>query len=749
VNPLGKDARGRLFGKDKGCCLGCAKRSGRNPVFSLGTGTSNAWEHLKKCNPQLYEELKAEVNNKKRKGADEEAASVEQTATPALSHVEPLLAGQKVLDGVGAGSFSGLKVEKRVKVLYTQEQLLNQFAAGHLKRPYHYTDEDDMRTFYQMLGFRVPAPRTIQTRQEMFEEQCTGNVISLLQTEGITNPDGTSHVLPLASIAYDTSPTGVDGVHAITLNLHFLDKNFQAYCILLACEAFIVKDSVALEGITRGTADNLATWVVDVLKRFRIVPAAQATRKVDKYIYATTVDNATAEVKASADIMGTYVQRCGSHSFDLPLKHIFKTPANCDGTDSGEEQDALDDDMPDDVPLPDSQPVLHAALIVLRFVRAAAKLSRATKEEQYFRRDQEVEGIVEPLNLIMRSATRWANTAKIVDRVLLLRQFMHALLSRLNLQPLSDEEWRTLMQVGAILHETEVLTTQLQSRGYLIGDHLGRLYNYMHMLSHPETLRVHHPSFEPSVAQINAATRSGRPCNDEPAYARFDMWDNEWRKQRAVPGVLTPDADAVRRRLLEEYTARCRAKKAQFCSLPLRAGAALHPSFKPLIFGQETTMWLPVEKAEGQAELRRLLLKVTAATFSTAPPAGQSASVAPRNPMLCALAGVDVLPAAPPVDDEFEAWKREPPQQLLQAEFWAQQLNGISTRFKNLARVARTVLSAPNTNAQGERDFSLAKQLLAPHRKSMSAETFARKMFLIQNRRLWNPNPGLILTGQV
>jgi hypothetical protein len=65
-------------------------------------------------------------------------------------------------------------------------------------------------------------------------------------------------------------------------------------------------------------------------------------------------------------------------------------------------------------------------------------------------------------------------------------------------------------------------------------------------------------------------------------------------------------------------------------------------------------------------------------------------------------------------------------------------------RFKKMVRVARAVLGVPNTNAECERDFSLAKLLLSAHRKSMSIDTFARKMSLIQNRALWDPNPELV-----
>ena len=111
--------------------------------------------------------------------------------------------------------------------------------------------------------------------------------------------------------------------------------------------------------------------------------------------------------------------------------------------------------------------------------------------------------------------------------------------------------------------------------------------------------------------------------------------------------------------------------------------------------------------------------------------------------MLVPLPGARPPQAASYVDDELEAWKQGTPDLLSHTQFWNTQLNGVEARFKRLAKVARAVLGVPNTNAECERDFSVSKWVLSSHRKSMSMDTFARKMFLLQNRDLWSPNPEL------
>ena len=71
------------------------------------------------------------------------------------------------------------------------------------------------------------------------------------------------------------------------------------------------------------------------------------------------------------------------------------------------------------------------------------------------------------------------------------------------------------------------------------------------------------------------------------------------------------------------------------------------------------------------------------------------------------------------------------------------QLNSQDARHKKVARVARSVLGMPNVSAECERDFSVAKAMLTAQRKSMLPATFARKMFLVSNQRLWVANPGV------
>lgn len=212
-----------------------------------------------------------------------------------------------------------------------------------------------------------------------------------------------------------------------------------------------------------------------------------------------------------------------------------------------------------------------------------------------------------------------------------------------------------------------------------------------------------------------------------------------------MKGVITDDTDALRSLLLSEMQTRFGDGKKQFSTFPLMLSAALHRYYKALIFDPQQTMWKPEQKAAALRELRMLLSKVGVESESSQAAReslGDSAAAPPRG-MLLPLPGARAAQVCTYMDDELEAWKQAPLELMMHAQFWAAQLNGVEARFKKLARVARAVLGVPNTNAECERDFSLAKLLLAAQRKSMTAETFSRKMFLAKNRALWEPNPEL------
>ena len=205
--------------------------------------------------------------------------------------------------------------------------------------------------------------------------------------------------------------------------------------------------------------------------------------------------------------------------------------------------------------------------------------------------------------------------------------------------------------------------------------------------------------------------------------------------------------DELRVRLLTEMELRLSDKKRQFSTMPLLLGVMLHRYYKSLILDSKQTLFTPQQKADAVHTLNALLEKAGGAgeTGAALPPesVGDSASASAAQRTLVPLPGASAPQAAAYRDNELEAWKHLPPDALTHKQFWSTQLNGVEARFKKMARVARSVLGVPNSNAECERDFSLAKYLLSPQRKSMSGDVFARKMFLIKNRHLWTPNPEL------
>ena len=739
VDPKKKDAKGKLYGDGVYCCTTCVAENPKTcPLVRNKEGTSNLRSHLSKRHKKQFQEMEEAAKATPAAAVTSRAPS--SVNAPASSSAPGGDGRQALL----VGAFGSAAMPKRF-VPYTEKQLNNQYTAAMVTKPHNKGPNADQLKLYQMLGFKPPVPSTLKVNEEAFEGMLKHNIGLMLLNDGVIRADGKPLDIPIAHLGFDTTPTGIKSVHAISINLHYLKRTFEPVKIMLKCGAFQLDKADEIDGVTRGSADNLADFVIMVCKEFKLVPSTHTLRKIKEWIFSCVVDNNSPEVKAVADVLGVYVHRCGSHSLDLPIKRVQKLPKRRAGgadadSDADEAQAAYGDDVVEEEP---AQSVLRIAELVDLLAKAAAKHGRG-KKGALFLRDQELENVVMPLTLITRAATRWGYSSNMIERAVLLRRFMAGAFDRLSLAELTDADWNTLLQSGVILHEAATFNTAMQGRDYLIGDQLGALAQYVHFLEHPELMRVHRPNFEPTVMQINDACRPGRPSVED-TQERFSIWSKDYRKQFAVKGVITDDTDALRSLLLSEMQTRFGDGKKQFSTFPLMLSAALHRYYKALIFDPQQTLWKPEQKAAALRELRMLLSKVGVESESSQAAReslGDSAAAPPRG-MLLPLPGARAAQVCTYMDDELEAWKQAPPELMMHAQFWAAQLNGVEARFKKLARVARAVLGVPNTNAECERDFSLAKLLLAAQRKSMSAETFSRKMFLAKNRALWEPNPEL------
>jgi hypothetical protein len=147
-------------------------------------------------------------------------------------------------------------------------------------------------------------------------------------------------------------------------------------------------------------------------------------------------------------------------------------------------------------------------LLIDRGAIAATRMQKGNAAAKFLRL-QLLAGVDSPKVLVSRAQTRYAMSARIVDRLVELRQFVNEGMELVKLPTFDTQDWRTLLQCGAFLRAAEDLTVALQSREYLIGDHIGALYNYLQMLRQPDTVRVHSADFVPSAVQLNVASKRG------------------------------------------------------------------------------------------------------------------------------------------------------------------------------------------------------------------------------------------------
>ena len=251
-----KDAHGKPYGCGNWFCMICGKANPKaNPLVRSTNGTSNLLTHLKLKHKEEYQKMVE---------ADKELASTVTSRTHV--DVSPATGGRPPLTTTPSTAAPGSRqtqlgfaftrpASKRC-VPYTDEQLNNQYTAAMLTRPHNRKHNEDELKLYSMLGFKPPVSRTLTSKEEAFEKQLHEKIERLLGEEGVIRADGKPLDIPIATVGFDTTPTGTKGVHIISINLHFLDRNFKPKKIMLHCGEFVLEDAVEVDGVTRGTADN-------------------------------------------------------------------------------------------------------------------------------------------------------------------------------------------------------------------------------------------------------------------------------------------------------------------------------------------------------------------------------------------------------------------------------------------------------------------------------------------------------------
>ena len=655
--------------------------------------------------------------------------------------------------------------------------------------------DTEMNILFSMLSnsqFAPPSAPTQLTHRRDFVADCKKCMrLELLESgcwkesEGKLRP---AFGLPLASLSFDASPTGIKGVKGFSVSIHYTTKNYERKVMALKVGAFrgasfwlrtpalctlpfprlrYSDPKREIDGYLAGTAENIGAFVHATAAEFDLVldkrdEYEQLILNISDSFFSAATDNASAEVSASVDTLGLLSARCQAHSWALSWKNglsksgkprekrsIFDSP---DGFDSdGAESD-------DDGPAPAAAAVAGAAAAAppnrlpflyadLRDCSGRAKIS---KLGSFLLGWQQRDGVVRPLSLVDGNETRWTNASLVLERACLLENYLcerdgHAGVLKFFDKEWSNVDWRTLKQCAAVLHDAKTLVLLMQGEQCLIGDHFVPMLRIIESLRSPAThLKLTPRDFVPSPDDLNS----------NPPLAYFS---SARRKYLGTDAFLTADTKDFLKKVSENLTLRFAAtgrSGGQHSCMPVMLGIAMHPAVKSVIFSKTAVpgghLFSPQQKADTISVLRRIMNRVR---LPNAPPVEDPDAGLPDAAMQAhddwqfSMPGLSSVAAAPAYSfrDEISAWADTPPQSMSAAKYWALEAASETTRFPLLCIVARAVYGAPLTTAGDERNFSHAMKLLAKDRKgAMKAGTFEDLMLLRLNHKLWSSNRELM-----
>lgn len=154
----------------------------------------------------------------------------------------------KAQKGLGGGALGPLFLPGgRVKVssAFTLSECQRQHTRALLvhSRPMNMAQDTEMKILFQMLGsYKPPDRKTMTLHRRSFVADCKERLADLLIGDGVVvreenllrSPFG----IPLLSLSFDTSPTGLPGVKAISITMHWTNAEFVAKSFVLAVESF-------------------------------------------------------------------------------------------------------------------------------------------------------------------------------------------------------------------------------------------------------------------------------------------------------------------------------------------------------------------------------------------------------------------------------------------------------------------------------------------------------------------------------
>uniref|UniRef100_A0A803THY3 BED-type domain-containing protein n=1 Tax=Anolis carolinensis TaxID=28377 RepID=A0A803THY3_ANOCA len=334
---------------------------------------------------------------------------------------------------------------------------------------------------------------------------------------------------------------------------------------------------------------------------------------------------------------------------------------------------------------PEEQPASTAniALLIERCRKIAGYFHRSIKAARQLRERQSLEGLLQH-KLLQDVSTRWNSTYKMLERMVEQQKAVHGISLTL-VVPVSKlvptkQEWDTISQLVDVLKPFKHATETLSESKALLSQAVPLVLG----------LRRH-------LERLGA----GRTLD-------------------SLAGPLTPPVQEVVRRL--SFAVRKRLEPLLSSKVHMLA-ALCDPRLKYNICPKDFTVW--------KGQLVNLVREVFAArvgeTGTVAPlpemPATPSTSASGENSAECS------------VNRYFE----EPPE-IISCDplaYWASR----DHMWPDLSHVARQFLSCPPTSVQSERVFSLAGDVVTPHRSLVDPQTVEKLVFLKANLPMLNfPN---------
>ena len=599
--------------------------------------------------------------------------------------------------------------------------------------------------------FATPHPKTITTIENEFFTNLQSNLAATFTSVGVFNAEGKAcpSVLPLISISFDGSTTDIGGLQSIALNAHWLDPGT---CLpvhaTLSLSRFQIKskpgDTEESEAV-RGTAANVATWVIEKLKDAGLVPKDHQSSIINKFIRAATTDNASVELCAVVKILGLPHQPCVCHSLELVV-HAGVDPAHKKAhRDAHAAACAAAAAEGRDAPLPLSK--FRLAIIVV-LLAAAAKFCKKSRKGGSFKARQKSKGVLKPLSLISRAATRWSMSVRMLVRVIMLRSFW-AYWATLGKPEwvFSPSDWVIMIQSTAFLLLFQRAVTSLQSRTLLLGAHLAVVHELISTINNPAASLLLLPAdICPTADQLNTKG--------------FSVMHSRFATVKINESTLCNDVKGLADRFKINLQHRLADPLLQLNSTaslwalffdPALKGIAIDATMRgdTVLFSSSMKLAaLNALKDKGVALERELAGQATEEEVEDEPPS--KALLTARDRLFAAQQGAAAARRPAPRSDQapsafvsqWNQWLALPAQNVDASTFWASDL--AKTAYPLVRRVFLSICSTRPASDENERCFSGLNLVAPTSRKGLLLpRTIERRIILKLNQHLWEPNPEL------